>query len=138
MLGVETPVSLRCSYREPVQIRVTHGYRVVDTRRPGDDRYKVSSTRYYYTVERDQSELLSFQWHPKDAGERVYPHIHLRAELHAAGGLTDVYIPTGRVPLERFLWMLLQDFHVEPNAKDWKKTLYNTLKGFESRSTWGR
>jgi len=131
------PVPLACTQGTSLAMRVTQNYRVV--RAEGQrGPWKVKITAYYYTLEDDHgAEILSFQWHPKGRSPVVYPHLHLGAA--AAVGhqhLAEAYVPTGRVPLEQFLWLLIDGFHVQHGRPDWKDVLVRTRKKFEQWRTW--
>lgn len=120
----------------PLAMRVTQHYRVV--RAEGQrEPWKVKIRAYYYTLEEDGAEILSFQWHPKGPSPIVYPHLHLgTAATVGHQQLAGAYIPTGRVPLEQFLWLLIDGFHVQHERTDWKDVLVQTRKKFEQWRTW--
>jgi len=67
----------------------------------------------------------------------IYPHLHLGAAARVSHQrLAEAYVPTGRVPLEQFLWLLLDGFHVRHARSDWKDVLVKTRKKFEQWRTW--
>ena len=131
------PVALRCTSGDPLAMRLGQHYQVV--RAEGQrGPWKVKITAYYYTLEDENgAEILSYQWHPKGPSPVIYPHLHLgAAAVVGHQHLAKAYVPTGRVPLERFLWLLLDGFHVRPARSNWKDVLVKTRKKFEQWRTW--
>ena len=77
-------------------------------------------------------EFLAFHWHPQS---RVsWPHIHVRAGVEPA--LATAHIPTGRVPFEDIVRMLIDDLGVRPLRDDWRDVLAQTRATFEQERTW--
>ena len=93
---------------------------------------------YYYTLkESDGPEIISYQWHPHQRSVVTFPHLHLgggamveRAELQAA------HLPTGRVSLEAFIRLLIEDFEVPTLRGDWEEALARSEEEFEADRSW--
>lgn len=84
------------------------------------------------TTSRHRREFLAFHWHPQS---RVsWPHLHVRAGVEPA--LATAHIPTGRVPLEDIVRMLIDDLGARPLRDDWRDVLALTRATFEQERTW--
>ena len=84
-------------------------------------RYKASTTWYRYSVHNyNQREILSYQWHP--GVEVDFPHLHVES-------LEKCHIPTGRISIEEFIWLLVHGFDVKPKKeKEWEKNFETRTK----------
>ena len=78
------------------------------------------------------TELLAWHWHPTPAFPApVVPHLHVSAGLRISGpagerGMVPLdkrHLPTGMVSLAAFVRMLIEEFGVEPLARDWEARL---------------
>jgi len=78
------------------------------------------------------AELLAWHWHPTpEFPAPVDPHVHVSASLRIVGpggerGLLPLdkrHLPTGMVSLAAFVRMLIEEFGVEPLARDWRARL---------------
>lgn len=118
-------------------IQVTQQYRVIENPDPREP-WQVRTVAYHYTLgEADGHEILSYQWHPNVPGSVTFPHLHLkygarlgRAEFERA------HLPTGRVTLEDFVRLLIDDFSVPPARDDWEAALEESRREFESDRSW--
>jgi hypothetical protein len=111
-----------------MQYRVT---KAVGVRGP----WKVSTEAYYYGIhDRQQTEILSYHWHPKT--ERTFPHIHLHSGSSVIRALQGIHLPTGRVSLEQVLRLLIEEMKVKPLRADWAKVIQGTQLRYELARTW--
>jgi len=78
------------------------------------------------------AELLAWHWHPTpEYAAPAFPHVHVSASLRIVGpggerGLLPLdkrHLPTGPVSLAAFVRMLIEEFGVEPLARDWEARL---------------
>ena len=78
------------------------------------------------------SELIAWHWHPRTLFPApVFPHLHVAASLRITGPagergvfpLDKRHLPTGTVSLAMFVRMLIEEFGVEPLARDWETRL---------------
>ncbi|MEO7859080.1 MAG: hypothetical protein ABIU05_01350 [Nitrospirales bacterium] len=92
-------------------------------------RYKVSTRWYRYNVlNHRRQEMLSYQWHP--GTEVDFPHLHVSS-------LEKCHLPTGRISIEQFAWLLIDAFEVKPRKGcDWKSILKETEGKFKQYRTW--
>ena len=120
-----------------LQARVLHNYRIVKAEGQRGP-FKVKTTAYQYTLEDpDGHEILSYQWHPRVPGGPVYPHLHLGAAAHVGRSEVETaHLPTGRVALEDFLWLVIEAFNVKPRRTDWETVLYRARQKFAQWRTW--
>ncbi len=118
-------------------IQVSQQYRVIenpDPRKP----WQVKTVSYHYTLgEIGGREILSYQWHPNVPRSVTFPHLHLQ---HGAGlgrpEFQRAHLPTGRVALEDFVQLLIDDFGVPSAREDWEAALEESRKEFESDRSW--
>jgi len=135
----ERPHALTLAGGEPVQLQaqiplwlsIFQNYRIVEwegARGP----WKVQTVGYFYALELDRIELISFQWHPVGQSWYQRPHLHLgpAAEL----GFKDLqhsHLPTGgRVAVEDIL-RLAVELGAQPRRSDWDEILETTQGAFE-------
>jgi len=99
--------------------------------------WKVSTTAYYYGIhDNQQSEILSYHWHPRT--ERQDPHLHLESGSKVTHFLRGVHLPTGRVSLEEVLSFLIEELNVKPLRLDWARVLSSTQSQYERFRSWPR
>ncbi|MGH2367430.1 MAG: hypothetical protein ACRDI2_04460 [Chloroflexota bacterium] len=118
-------------------LRVMQRYRIMPYPDQPDE-WKVSTAAYLYALETaDGHEVLSYHWQPEEAGEVIYPHLHL-GPAGATGGLLHrkLHLPTGRIALEDVLRLAITQMGVEPARRDWAKVLDETQARFEVAQTW--
>ena len=83
---------------------------------------------YLYTVMDDRFRpLFSYEWHPHR--HRSDPHFQIKqgASHH---GLNKCHFPTGLIPLEAVIRLLIEEMDVRPIRNDWDDVL--TRKGEQS------
>lgn len=99
--------------------------------------WKVSTVAYYYAIhDRKGREILAYHWHPAETRGVQYPHLHLGAGSEAIQTLSSAHLPTGRIALEQVLHLLIGDFRVKPQRRDWERVLAETRTAFEKYRTW--
>jgi hypothetical protein len=97
--------------------------------------WKVSTVAYYYALhDKQQSEILSYHWHPKT--EHQDPHLHLQSGSKVMDSLRGIHLPTGRVTLEEVLRLLIEELRVKPLRMDWRKVLKSTQLQHERFRSW--
>lgn len=101
--------------------------------------WRTHTLRYYFSlfdVPAEGDFVLSYHFHP-DPGGFGRPHMHVRAQPSWAGkNLQKVHLPTGRVPLEAFIRLIVEELGAEPIRKDWGERLRALEERFEQRKTW--
>lgn len=135
---VPNPVPMRCSFGGRLFLWSTIQFEFTENTRPSGGR-KVSTRHYSHSVYLDedaQVELLSWQWHPLDAGP-TYPHLHVHGGDLVGQSLHKLHLPTGRVFLEDVLLFLLNDDIVDPAHPDAHGTLEENLDRLHRYGTWG-
>lgn len=85
---------------------------------------------YSYIVWYQRSiEIVAYHWHPESTEGSVNPHVHFgpaSARPDSAirpGELHKVHFPTGFVSLEEVIWLVINEFKVEPRRSDWQMIL---------------
>jgi len=128
-------VKVRRDVGEALSIRVTQHYRIV---KASLDRgpWKVQTAAYSYTLETLAAhEIVAYHWHP-DAPGPSFPHLHIG---FAAGTIRDelqkAHCPTGRIALEQFLRLVIEEFGITAK-KGWSDVLANAQVAFEQWRTW--
>lgn len=118
-------------------VQVSQQYRVIENPDPRES-WQVRTVAYHYTLgESEGREILSYQWHPNVPGSVSFPHLHLQ---HGAGlgrpEFERAHLPTGRVTLEDFVRLLIDDFGTPPAREDWLGVLEESRRQFESDRSW--
>lgn len=97
------------------------------------------SVSYHYTLgEAGGHEILSYQWHPNVPRSVTFPHLHLQygAGLLGRREFERAHLPIGRVTLEDFVRLLIDDFGVPAARDDWEQALEESRIEFESDRSW--
>lgn len=82
---------------------------------------------YFYVLAQDNSELLSFHWHPRGPSSVRTPHLHVGAEVRVGERwLPKVHIPTGVVALQDVLVLAIEELGVQPIRDDWRVVIDRT------------
>lgn len=100
--------------------------------------WKVSTRAYHYELDDEEGrELLAYHWHPRPPSPHTQPHLHLgAAAMIGHRAFTKAHLPTGRIALEDFLRLAIEDFGVVPLREDWSEVLGQSLGVFEEWRTW--
>jgi hypothetical protein len=103
--------------------------------------YKAHSTSYYYAVlaeeEHVRREILAFHWHPETTRKLQWPHLHVIPENDDAR-IPYIHFPTGRCPIEDFIYMLIRDLKVRARMPydEWRRILVKNKGEFVKSATW--
>lgn len=118
-------------------ISVFQQYRVLEKPDPRQP-WQVSTVAYAYTLHEGHGpEILSYQWHPNVQGSVSFPHLHLGSGAGAhRPEMQRAHLPTGRVILEDFVWLLIEEFSVTPQRDDWEAALAQSRSEFEDNRNW--
>lgn len=131
-IGNDEAIIFKVSSQPKLYAEISMNYVIVEVAkkdRPRLGKYKVSTRWYRYGIlDHRQREILSYQWHP--GTEIDFPHLHVHS-------LEKCHLPTGRVSIEQFVRLLIDDFDVKPKKGcDWKVVLKETEDKFKSYRTW--
>jgi len=115
-----------------LNLRLAHYYRIIrvpDDRRP----WKVRTAGYLYALDdSNDQEIIAYHWHPEGNSPMLFPPLHLGAGAGCQRAeLTTAHCPTGRVPVEEFVRMVILDFRVEPLRADWPQVFAEAQRDFE-------
>jgi hypothetical protein len=120
----------------PLQITLTHHYRIVEEPSEVRGPWKVSTVGYIYeVVNRDGQRIIAYHWHPMDHGTPQFPHLHVGLGSGAHNSYAKPHYPTGRVALEQVLRLLIVEFGVEPRRDDWADILDDSQAAYEEWRT---
>jgi hypothetical protein len=101
--------------------------------------WRTHTLRYYFSlfdVPAEGDFVLSYHLHP-DPGGFARSHVHVRAQPSWAGkSLHKVHLPTGRVALEAFVRLIVEELDGQPIRKDWDDRLRRFEERFDQRKTW--
>lgn len=122
LLAQGDPVRLRGDGR--FRMRVLQSYRIAESHRTVSP-FEVNVAGYFYALLDDtDTEVLSYQWHPRSRSPITFPHMHLGAGAKPGRvDLLNVHFPTGLVSFWRFVQLLIMEFGVEPIRPDWQEVL---------------
>ncbi len=130
LLNNNLPVRLR---GPGIWFALTLHFRVTECAERG--RWRVETTGYRYSVrDTPDHEVLRYDWHPEsqERGRLVsFPHLHIHAGRSVGQWLHKAHLPTGHVPVESVLELLLQDLGVRARRGDWKRILQQAAARFE-------
>jgi hypothetical protein len=131
-VGTDDEVVFKVSSQPTVYVEISMRFMIIEV--PKRDRhrlgrYKVSTRWYRYNVlNHRKQEILSYQWHPGSGID--FPHLHV-------GYLEACHLPTGRISIEQFVWLLIDGFEVKPKRGcNWKVILEETEERFRQFRTW--
>ena len=129
------PVSLGSG--TDLAVQVSQQYRIIENPDPRQP-WQVRTVTYHYTLREDEgSEIFSYQWHPNVPGSVSFPHLHLRHGARLGRSeFEKAHLPTGRVTVEDFVRLLIDDFGVPPAREDWEQALEESRTEFEADRSW--
>ncbi|MCP9490466.1 MAG: hypothetical protein MSC31_11410 [Solirubrobacteraceae bacterium MAG38_C4-C5] len=82
---------------------------------------------YFYVLAQEDTELLSFHWHPVGPSPVRTPHLHVGVEVRVGERwLPKVHVPTGVIALQDILLLAFEELSVEPIRDDWGMILAET------------
>jgi hypothetical protein len=120
-----------------LSVRVSQQYRLVES--PSATKpWRVTTVAYHYTLQESGGpEILSYQWHPNVPNSVSFPHLHIGPGAGLGREEFDrAHLPTGRVTLEAFVRLLIEDFDVPPEKENWEDELDESLAEFEEDRSW--
>jgi hypothetical protein len=99
---------------------------------PPADRWHISTLAYDYRLSQaaDESELLSWHWHPQTGVP--FPHLHVAT----ADWSRRRHVPSGRVSVEAVLRLLIGELGVPPRRQDWASVLDESEARFIKHRRW--
>lgn len=146
LLNAGVPVAVKFVDRTKVLLEASIQFTVIQreedkfgNRVSARERYKVSTRGYMYKIMyEDESEIISYHWHPEAKGEVKYPHEHLGSALLKDEGLLKkkTHLRTGRMAFEDVLLNLLEMGAVPLNLS-WQTILEKNRAAFEKWKSWG-
>jgi hypothetical protein len=117
----------------PEKVRITCAMKFAivgsgDTDKP----WKVHTVHYIYRLlDRHDSPIVDYHWHPEDTPEVSFPHLHARQY-----GCKRHYL-TGRVLIEDLLVLAVECGAIPSNPEKWKRILKANRANFALGTTWG-
>lgn len=106
-----------------------HFYAAMSWRLIEDDRdrfgpYRVTSTRYDYSLTLENDELWALHWHPEGRSAVTYPHQHLGSRLLGPSALmsSKAHLPTGRMSFESAVRWAIES-GAAPVCPNWEERL---------------
>lgn len=132
VVGTDDEVLFKVSSQPTVYAEISMKFMIIEVPkrdRPRLGHYKVSTRWYRYNVlTHRKHEILSYQWHPGSGID--FPHLHIDA-------LERCHLPTGRISIEQFVRLLVDDFDVKPRKGcNWQAVLSEAEERFRSYRTW--
>lgn len=111
-------------------------YHYYETGETGDERWRVKTDGYMYSIRKSGAEHLSYHWHPTVRID--FPHCHMGpAALTEASMITSKsHIPTGRISFEQVVQLLIRELKVVPARTDWEAVLTNHDATFRKYRHW--
>lgn len=71
----------------------------------------------------------AYHWHPEGHNPGTAPHLHFGSGVRAAHtGLATAHLPTGYVPAQDVIWLLIDELGVAPRRPDWREVLTTTRR----------
>ena len=107
-----------------LRLRLEQYYRIVEQDPPRNEWLVVVVGYDYAVYDYDEREVLLYHWHPGGSSPVSAPHLHLG--IGAQVGRRDVreaHLPTGHIPLQGLLRVLIEEMGVQPRRADWNMIL---------------
>jgi hypothetical protein len=115
-VSLQGPTSLR--------LQVTLLYTVV--RNLGKEPWRVQIAGYIYAIRKgDNIEVLAYHWHPRGTSRVTWPHLHVGA-ANSPPVLPRTHLPTGHVPLQDIVRLVIEELGVEARRDDWREVVVRT------------
>ena len=86
-------------------------------------------------VQRNDPKYALLNWHFHPGIGRLDAHVHVGVEFDGLGRLRELHLPTGMVPFEAVIRMLI-DRGVPARYEDWDKRLEDSLILFRKSHHW--
>ena len=120
--------------RADLFLRIQEQFRVIrQSEDGGREPFRVEAVYYsYWILDRDEREILVYQWHPEGVSDVTLPHLHIprvaplplpRTDPPRSVALGDMHLTTNRVFLEDVVALLIREFAVRPLRADWHDVL---------------
>jgi hypothetical protein len=122
--------------RPPMSLRVTHGYRLVESAAVTGP-WRVQTTSYLYDlIVPEGPEILLFHWHPNSRSHVTTPHLHLRQGAQVGlRSLAETHIPTGPVKIWDVVRLAIAMGAV-PRRRDWEQVLTRAESSYAVSPIW--
>lgn len=104
-------------------------YELIETGGKGDDRYRVTTKGYGYSIRTLQGErLVSWHWHPDGLSHETRPHMHLEEGLIGKSDHTNSkkHLIDERVTFETVVRNIIEFFGARPLVTDWDRRLHDS------------
>lgn len=103
--------------------------------------WTVATTAYYYSFqlrEEGKRELLTFHWHPEDAGAFAVPHLHVGQGGLGEGAIFSPkwHVPTGWIVVEDVIRYAIGQLGARPLRQDWEASLEQVRTEFTEQRPW--
>jgi len=135
-VGFPEPVPLRAAAGGPngLFLDIAHLFAIVEEERVRfRPPWRVTTRMYEYRLlDHDHKELLVYHWQPgPEFPGPDHPHLHVSAALDAQVDavtrrgidLDKLHVATGPVSLAAVIRMLIEEFRIAPQRRDWRETL---------------
>ena len=108
-----------------LRLRLEQYYRIVE-HTPPHNLWQVEVVGYDYAVyDSDEREVLLYHWHPGGISSVAAPHLHLGAGAQVGRrDLREAHLPTGHIPLQELLRVLIEEMGVQTRRADWNVILH--------------
>ena len=123
--------SIKLRGRSKLILNITLNYEIVrDPNEAGS--HKIHTTAYSYSIrDRQNKELLRYDWHPAIDPNITYPHLHIEDSKWK-----KFHLPTSRIALEQVLRLLITQFEVRTKRRDWATILTRGQRALEDHCSW--
>lgn len=123
--------TIRLAGQRKLRLNIKLNYEII--RHPTQQgSYKIKTTSYNYSVrDKNDKELLRYDWHPDVDPAVKYPHLHIEDSA-----LKKLHLPTSRITVEQVLRLLITQFNVKPRRRDWQAILETGMRNFEDHCSW--
>lgn len=104
-----------------------------------DQRFKVRTRAYMYSIVIPGGELMCAHWHPGGLSDVEFPHWHFGSPVLSPTGvfLERAHIPSPRVSFEYFLRLAIETIpEVTPAKNDWDDRLARLESTFDKHKSW--
>lgn len=129
-----TPLSLgfvdrgpaRLAGDRPLTLSIDLRYSIIhEVKARAEARWHTNVGAYMYALRtNDQSEIVTWHWHPGIPNTPVEPHLHLGPAAHVGyDALHRAHLPTGVVSVADIVRCAITEFGVEPRRADWQAVI---------------
>lgn len=128
----EDPIRLQSRNLGSLLLTLRVHYRIIQ-KEPGN--WGARTTAYYYTIDDEVGEVISWQWHPETGNRHPHPHLHMTGQRTEKG----LHTPTGRVSIEAVIRYLIEELGVLPTSEhrnDYGQVLDTCERNFIENRSW--